>query len=154
MVTDHQVRRLRRLDLQGLPRGPAAVRAGMDDKTARKYRRLGRLPRAVRLEHHWRTKPDPFADVWPQLEALLAVNPGREAKTLREHLQRQHPGRFADGQVRTLQRRVKQWRALHGPAKEVFFAQVHEPGRLCASDFTHCSALGVTIAGVPFPHLI
>jgi len=102
MVTDHQVRRLRRLDLQGLPRGRAAVRTGMDEKTARKYRRLGRLPSEVRMEHHWRTKPDPFADVWPQLEQLLAVNPGLEAKTLLAYLQRQYPGRFADGQVRTL----------------------------------------------------
>jgi hypothetical protein len=154
MVTDQQVCRLRRLDLQGVPRGSAAARAGMDDKTARKYRRLGRLPSEVRMEHHWRTRPDPFADVWPQLEQLLAVNPGLEAKTLLAHLQRQHPGRFADGQVRTLQRRVKQWRALHGPAKEVFFAQVHEPGRLAASDFTHCGDLGVTLAGAAFPHLV
>ena len=69
-------------------------------------------------------------------------------------LQRRFPGRFADGQLRTLQRRVKRWRALHGPAKEVFFAQVHHPGRLCASDFTHCTDLRVTIAGTPFDHLI
>ena len=122
MVTDQQVRRLRRLDLKGLPRGRAAAQAGLDDKTARKYRRLGKLPSEVRMEHHWRTRPDPFADVWPQLEELLAVNPGLEAKTLLEHLQRQHPGRFANGQVRTQQRRVKRWRALHGPAKEVFFS--------------------------------
>ena len=154
MVTDHQVRRLRRLDLRGVPKGRAAAQAGMDDKTARKYRRLGRLPSEVRMPHDWHTRPDPFADVWPQLEQLLEVNPGLEAKTLLEHLQRQYPGRFADGQVRTLQRRVKRWRALHGPAKEVFFSQVHEPGRLCASDFTHCDQLGVTIAHVPFPHLI
>ena len=122
MVTDHQVRRLCRLDLRGVPRGRAAAQAGMDDKTARKYRRLGRLPSEVRMRHDWRTRPDPFADVWPQLEQLLAVNPGLEAKTLLAHLQRQYPGRFADGQVRTLQRRVKRWRALHGPAKEVFFS--------------------------------
>ena len=154
MVTDHQVRRLRRLDLRGVPAGRAAAQAGMDDKTARKYRRLGRLPSEVRMKHDWRTRPDPFADVWPQLEQLLQVNPGLEAKTLLGHLQRQYPGRFADGQVRTLQRRVKRWRALFGPAKEVFFSQVHEPGRLCASDFTHCDRLGVTIAHVPFPHLI
>src|SRR5207244_3472694 len=69
-------------------------------------------------------------------------------------LQAQYPGRFADGQVRTLQRRIKQWRAVQGPAKEVFFTQVHEPGRLGASDFTHCSELGITIGGVSFPHLI
>jgi hypothetical protein len=69
-------------------------------------------------------------------------------------LQRRFPGRFPDSQLRTLQRRLKQCRAVAGPAKEVFFAQVHEPGRLGASDFTHCSSLNITIAGVPFPHLI
>jgi hypothetical protein len=69
-------------------------------------------------------------------------------------LQRRFPGRFAEGQLRTLQRRIKQWRAEHGPAKEVFFAQVHHPGRLAASDFTHCTQLGVTINGAPFDHMI
>jgi hypothetical protein len=155
MVTDQQVRRLHRLDLLGLPRGQAAAKAGMDEKTARKYRRLGRLPSEVRpMDRPWRTRPDPCADVWPQLEEQLRLTPGLEAKTLFADLQRRLPGRSADGQLRTLQRRVKRWRALHGPAKEVFFAQVHEPGRLCASDFTHCSGLRVTIAGAPFPHLI
>jgi hypothetical protein len=155
MVTDAQVRRLRRFDLQGLPKGQAAAKAGMDDKTARKYRRLGRLPSAVRpRERSWRTRPDPLADVWPQVEAQLTLKAGLEAKTLFDWLQRQHPGRFAEGQLRTLQRHVQRWRALHGTAKEVFFAQVHRPGRLGASDFTHCSDLGVTIAGVPFPHLV
>jgi hypothetical protein len=71
-----------------------------------------------------------------------------------EWLQREYPGRFADGQLRTLQRHIKQWRAWHGPAKEVFFSQNHEPGHLCASDFTHASSLRVTIDGQPFPHLI
>ena len=154
MVTDQQVRRLRRLDRRGLPKGLAAAKAGMDDKTARKYRRLQKLPSEVGMQHTWRTRPDPFAEVWPQLEEQLALNPGLEAKTLFEALQRHYPGRFADGQLRTLQRRLKQWRAVQGPAKEVFFAQVHEPGRLGASDFTHCTELGVTIAGTPFPHLI
>ena len=86
MVTDLQVRRLRRLDQLGIPPGLAAARAGMDDKTARKYRRLGKLPSEVRMERYWRTRPDPFAEVWPQLEELLAVNPGLEAKTLFKYL--------------------------------------------------------------------
>ncbi len=155
MLTDQQVRRLRRLDLQGLLKGRAADKAGMDAKTARKYRRLGKLPSEVRrMERDYRTRPDPFAEVWPQLEAQLRLNPGLEAKTLFADLQRRFPGRFADGQVRTLQRRIKQWRALEGPAKEVFFAQVHHPGRLGASDFTHCTDLRVTIAGAPLDHLI
>ena len=77
-----------------------------------------------------------------------------EAKSLFEHLQRQHPGRFQDGQLRTLQRRIKVWRALDGPAKEVFFPQEHEPGELSQSDFTDMSRLGVTIQSQPFEHLV
>jgi hypothetical protein len=155
MVTDQQVRRLRRLDLQGLPKERAADKAGINPKTARKYRRLGKLPSEVqRMERDYRTRPDPFAEVWPQLQEMLQHNPGLEAKTLFTDLQRRFPGRFDEGQLRTLQRRIKQWRALAGPAKEVFFAPVHHPGRLCASDFTHCTDLHVTIAGTPFDHLI
>src|SRR5204863_2871132 len=96
----------------------------------------------------------PFDGVWAWVEGQLALNPGLEAKTLFEALRGQHPGRFRDGQLRTLQRRVKRWRAERGPAKEVFFAQVHHPGRLSASDFTHCTELRVTIAGVPLAHLV
>jgi hypothetical protein len=47
----------------------------------------------------------------------------------------------------TLQRRIKNWRATEGPSKEVFFAQQHQPGELCQSDFTHCRELGITIGG-------
>lgn len=79
---------------------------------------------------------------------------GLQAKTLFEHLQQTQPGRFTDGQLRTLQGRIKQWRATEGPAKEVFFAQQHQSGALCQSDFTHCGELGITIAGEGFPHLI
>jgi len=86
--------------------------------------------------------------------SCLRTTPGFEAKTVFEFLQRQNPGRFQDGQVRTLQRRVKVWRATEGPAREVFFAQQHPPGRLGASDFTHMEELGVTIQGQSFPHLI
>jgi Mu transposase, C-terminal domain len=155
MITDPQVRKLRRLDRQGLTKELAALKAGIDPKTARKYRRLGTLPSEVkRMDRDWRTRTDPFASVWPELEPLLQLNPGLEAKTLFADLQRRYPGRFADGQLRTLQRRVKRWRAEQGPPKEVFFAQVHHPGRLAASDFTHCTDLRVTISGVVFEHLI
>src|SRR5262249_44306692 len=155
LITDAQVRKLRQLDRDGIPLEQAALRAGMDPKTARKYRRRGKLPSEVkRMQRDYRTRPDPFAAVWSELEPMLQLNPGLEAKTLFGYLQRRYPGRFADGQLRSLQRRLKQWRALHGPPKEVFFAQVHHPGRLCASDFTHCSELGVTIQGVLFEHLI
>lgn len=154
LTTDRQVQRLRQLDARGAPAAVAAVRSGMDPKTARKYRRLGRLPSEVWMPHSWRTHPDHFADVWAGVAERLALNPGLEALTLFQQLQREHPGRFPDGQLRTFQRRVKIWRATEGLAKEVFFAQVHTPGRLCASDFTHMTDLRVTIAGQPFDHLI
>jgi hypothetical protein len=132
----------------------AAAHADMDEKTARKWARRGKLPSECAAPHSWNTRQDPFEDVWEQLETLLKDNPKLQAKTLFEHLQRQFPGRFADGQLRTLQRRVKVWRATKGPAREVFFPQQHRPGILCASDFTHMSALGIRIAGQPFPHLL
>ena len=72
-------------------------------------------------------------------------SPGLEAKTLFEWLQREYPGRFSDGQIRTLQRRIKLWRVTEGPAQEVYFGQKHVPGRLCASDFTHMTELGITL---------
>ena len=81
-------------------------------------------------------------------------SPGLEAKTLFEWLQREYPGRFSDGQIRTLQRRIKLWRVTEGPAQEVYFGQKHTPGRLCASDFTHMTELGITLGGQTFEHLV
>jgi len=91
----------------------AAAKAGMDPKTARKYLRSGQLPSEARVDRTWRTRPDPFTEVWEEVRQLVNANPGLEAKTLFEALQREHPGRFADGQLRTLQRRLKHWRC-HG----------------------------------------
>ena len=154
MVTDRQVRMLMKLIESEKTLATAAAKAGMDEKTARKYRRLGRLPSEVKVEHSWRTREDSFAEVWEEVREKLELNWGLEAKTLFEDLQRRYPGRFSDGQLRTLQRRVKAWRALEGPPKEVFFPQVHKPGRLCQSDFTYMKSVGVTIQGQPFDHLI
>jgi hypothetical protein len=153
MVSDQQVKRLWRL-AQRLSLEVAATKAGMDPKTGRKYLRARQLPSDMQQKHAWRTRPDPFADVWDEIEQLLRVEPGLQAKTVFEYLQQREPGRFSDGQIRTLQRRIKNWRALEGPAREVFFAQDHYPGELCQSDFTHCRELGITIDWQAFPHLI
>ena len=110
MVTDQQVRRLCKLMQTEKTKAAAADRAGMDEKTARKYMRMGKLPSEVIREHTWRTREDPFAEVWDEVRKNLKINPGLEAKTLFEDLQRRYPGRFADGQLRTLQRAVKRWR--------------------------------------------
>jgi len=132
----------------------AAAKAGMDEKTARKYLKIGQLPSQCRKEHTWRTRLDPFEQEWEETKEKLIVNPGLEAKTLFEALQRGQPGKFSDGQLRTLQRRIKVWRATEGPPKEVFFPQQHYPGQLCASDFTNMNELGITICGQAFEHLV
>lgn len=154
MVTDRQVRRLMKLSQTEKTLSSAAAKAGMDENTARKYLRLGKAPSELKVEHNWRTRPDPYAEVWEEVSSLLSNNPGLEAKTLFLELQRRYPGKFQDGQLRTLQRRVKTWRALEGPPKEVFFAQEYRPGELCASDFTSMNELNVTIQGQSFNHLL
>ncbi len=154
MITDRQVRKLRKLLAEGVPLYRAALRAGMTEKTARRYRAMNELPSELRRPHDWRTREDPFEGVWPQVQEQLELNPGLQAKSLLEWLQREYPGRFQEGQLRTLQRRIKQWRALAGPGKEVFFDQVHEPGDLAASDFTHMTSLGITIGGRPLDHMV
>ena len=154
MVTDQQVRKLMKHVKNGDTLSLAAAKAGMGEQTARKYLRSGKLPSESAAPHTWRTREDPFGAVWDEVAAMLDVNAGLEAKTLFADLQRRYPGRFADGQLRTLQRRVKVWRALEGPEREVFFAQIHLPGALCQSDFTHMSELEVTIGGQPFDHMV
>lgn len=154
MVTDNQVRRLMKLIQTEKTFSIAASKAGMDEKTARKYRRSGKLPSEMLPERSWQTRENRFVDVWVDVVLKLELNPGLEAKTLFEDLQRRYPGRFADGLLRTLQRRIKRWRALKGPAKDVIFPQKHRPGVLCQSDFTHMGDLDVTIQGQPFEHLI
>jgi hypothetical protein len=154
MVTDRQVRKLFELLASGRTLASAAERAGMHRESARRYRRLGKLPSEVAVVHDWRTREDPFEAVWDEAVEFLEGNAGLEAKTIFDHLQRKYAGRFQDGQLRTFQRRVKMWRATEGPGKEVFFAQVHEPGKVCQSDFANMNDLGVRIGGQAFDHLV
>ena len=154
MVTDRQVRRLFKLMQTELTQAVAAAKSGMDEKTARKYLKTGWLPSELKQERSWRTRADPFEDIWDEVRDNLASNPGFEAKTLFDDLQNRFPGQFSDGQLRTLQRRVKRWRALEGPSQEIFFPQIHRPGELAQSDYTHMGKLGVAIANQPFDHLL
>ena len=129
MVTDNQVRRLMRLVQTEKTKALASAKAGMDPKTGRKYLRSGRLPSQLRKEHTWRTRKDPFEGVWEEVKSFLKEEAGFEAKTIFEWLQREYLGLFSDGQLRTLQRKIKRWRALEGSSKEVFFPQKHKGRR-------------------------
>jgi hypothetical protein len=102
---------------------------------------------------HWRTRADPLADVWDSvLVPMLEKAPQLEPQTLLLHLEQTFPGQEWYRRKRTLQRRVEQWRALHGPAREVMFLQHHQPGVLGISDFTVLKGEPITIASVVFEH--
>ncbi|KUY87054.1 integrase [Burkholderia territorii] len=150
-ITDHQVR-LYMSKRKHHSQETAAAMAGMSTRTARRVERSGQLP-SQRAERDWRTRSDPFAEVWEsEVLPLLRHAPGLKAITLLRKLQEAHPGEFPDGMRRTLERRVSRWRALEGPNKEIFFPQEHLPGVQGLSDFTDMRALRVTIAGAPFAH--
>jgi len=153
-VSDAQVRKLMEEMSKHGEIGRAAMKADMDRKTARKYIAAGTLPSAMVKPRDWRTRSDPFEEHWPEIEARLRETPELEAKTVFEWLQDQHAGQYEDGQLRTLQRQVKRWRAAHGPEREIVLAQQHRPGEAAQTDFTHATELAVTIAGQLFVHLL
>lgn len=135
--------------------GRAAARAGMDRKTALKYVKAGKYPSAMKAPRAYRTRPDPIgAEDWAWVEQQLREHPDFEAKTLFEVLLERNPGAYAEGQLRTLQRKVRLWRATKGPDQEVYFPQEHRPGEAAQTDFTHATELDVTILGVAFAHML
>jgi len=152
MVTDRQVRRLRMELGKGEPLATAALRSGMSENTARRYR-AGALPNQRRQPRRYRTRQDPFAAVWPEIVAMLEQAPGLEAVTIFESLRMRPELSFSDGQLRTLQRKIRRWRAASGPEREVMFPQQHRPGEYAQSDFTAMGALGITLEGERFDHL-
>jgi len=132
----------------------ASLRSGMDPKTARKDLGAGKLLSETKRPRDWRTRADPFEEHWPEIGGRLEQEPGLQAKTLFEELQGAYPGRYQDGQLRTLQRHIRRWRAAEGPEKEVFFQPEHRPGEAMQTDFTWATRLKVTIGGEPFSHLL
>jgi len=156
MVTDAQVRLLRQKMTEGRTQEAAAAAAGMSQRSARKWQK-GSLPMECKKNRSWRTRVDPFEEVWESevVPLLVADKESKfEATTVLAELQRKHPGKYGSEHLRTLQRRMRDWRALHGSAKEAYFEQEHVPGREAALDFTHGTELGVTIVGALLRHLI
>jgi transposase len=131
----------------------AALKSGMSENTARRYRE-GAPARGIRAPRTYRTRTDPFEAVWPEVEKMLEAAPGLESKTIFGLLLERPENTFTDGQLRTLQRKIRQWRAAHGPHKEVMFPQKHRPGEYAQSDFTSMNDLGITIDGEKFDHLV
>lgn len=150
-ITDQQVRKYKAMRRQATQE-IAAARMGISVRSAWRIEKATTLP-SQRGPRHWRTRADPLEGVWEaELVPLLKAEPGLQGRTLFEELQQRHGDRFGDGILRTLQRRVRAWRAEHGNDKEIYFAQANPPGRLALSDFTVCDSLGVIVAGEAFPH--
>lgn len=154
MKSDAEVLLMKRERSKGRTQQQAAARAGMGVVTARKYEHLDKLPSQLKQPRSYRTRLDPFQEDWDWIVAQLQRDPALQATTLFALLNEQHPGRYQAGQLRTLQRQIAVWRVRHGPEQEVIFPQVHEPGRIAQSDFTHMTDLGVTLGGIAFPHLV
>jgi hypothetical protein len=157
MVTDRQIRLLRRKLEEGKTIQAAAVAADISERSAHRWKAGGLPSTAKKKPRTWRTRQDPFAEVWEgEIVPLLRADEAcvLQAIELVRVLRERHGESYHEGQVRTLQRRISEWRALHGTGKEVFFEQAHVPGREAAIDFTNCSELGITIAGQLFVHLL
>ena len=133
--------------------GPAvsAAKAAISPATAYRFEhdhRLASLQKGVR----GRRRPDPLADFFDaEVVPMLTAAPGLRAVAVFEEMQRRHPDLSA-GARRTLERRIRSWRAVHGADQEVIFRQIQEPGRMGLSDFTDMADLGVSIAGVRLCH--
>jgi hypothetical protein len=129
----------------------AAARAGFSPSTAYRLDKDPRLP-SHKKAPRGRRRPDPLARVWDsEIVPLLQTAPSLRPVALFEEIIRRHP-ELGTGIRRTLERRVRSWRALHGPDQEVIFRQIHEPGRMGLSDFTDMADLAVTVAGQPLDH--
>ena len=153
-VTDRQVRKLFMEYQKSGQIQMAAMKAGMNRDTAAVYIASGQLPSERVTPRDWRTRADPFEAHWAEAEAMLREAPELEAKALFEWLSEQHAGQYAEGQLRSFQRHVRRWRALHGPEKEVYFPQEHRPGVRMETDFTCLKSLEMTVRGVPFEQLL
>ena len=150
-ITDHRVHKYKQ-HRNKLSQVAAAAKAGISERSARRIEAGQSLP-YQRPARNWRTREDPLSAVWDsEVIALLQTDARLNAVSLLEELQRRYPGQWDTSVLRTLQRRIRLWRAKFGVEREVYFAQEHPPGRQGISDFTVADELNVEIAGAVFTH--
>ena len=144
-ATDAQVRLLMRERTNGKTQQQAAVKVNLHSrKTVQKYEQLGQLPSDLKEARRYRTRPDPFEKDWAEIETKLAAAPELEAKAIFEWLCEQDGIQYQEGQLRTLQRRVSNWRVLNGNPT-LTLDQIHYPGEVLQSDGTCMNELEVTL---------
>jgi len=153
-ATDAQVRLLMKERSNGKTQEQAAIKANLRSrKTVQKHEQLGQLSSELKEPRNYRTRSDPFEKDWAEVEAKLAVAPELEAKAIFEWLCERNGTPYQEGQLRTLQRRVSNWRALHSNPT-LTLDQIHRPGEVLQSDGTCMNELEVTLQGEPFEHIL
>lgn len=152
-ITDQQARLYMKVS-KTHRRMTAAAMAGFSVSTGARLEKDPRLPSEKKAaRRHGGGKPDPFEGIWESdVVPWLERAPGLRPVTILHELCLRYPQRPLMPARRTLERRVRQWKAVHGPQREVIFRQNHPPGRQAMSDFTDGSKLGVTISGMPLDH--
>lgn len=154
IISDRQYQQLMKRHSESGSISNAAMKAGMDRKTARRYLKTKQGPKELAVKHTWKTRDDPVVAIWTEAQRWLQDSPELEAKALFEHLALE-AGEKVDGRaLRTFQRRVLEWRRHRGPQREVCFQQIRQPAQSMQFDWTHADELGVTIAGQPYSHLL
>lgn len=152
-IKSQQVQLYMKTKKSGSSQETAAAKAGISSRTARRIESGSHRPQRGR-PHDWQTRKDPLDGLWEkELKPMLEEEPRLEAMTLFEYLQETYPGRF-DDKLRTVQRRVCQWKATQGKGKEVMFKMQHPPGEMGLSDFTHLKGIDITVSGQKFHHIL
>jgi transposase InsO family protein len=149
-INDHQMRLYMKSRLTE-KKPAAAAQASMSLASAYRIENDTRLPSQKPLLRG-RRRPDPLVSIFdPEIVPMLQAKPGLRPIAIFEEMQRRHP-ELPQSVRRTVERRIRQWRALNGEDREVIFRQVQEPGRMGLSDFTEMGDLAVCVSGVELDH--
>lgn len=154
MINETQYRKLIKVFNMTGEISMSSLKAGMSRKTGSKYLKKRKGPSAMKQAHTWRTRFDPFSDVKDEIVRMLEMADDLEPLTIFTYLQDKYPGKFTDGQLRTLQRRIKEWKMKQGPSQILSIPQQHLPGNVMELDWTSMNALNISINGVHFKHLL
>ncbi len=151
-ITQHQESLYMSKRQQGKSQQTAAACAAISERSGRRIEKGAR--HSIPGERYWRTREDPLEGIWEkELVPLLEKESQLTGLTLWEYLEDEHAGKFPYKVLRTLQRRVKHWKATQGPDKAVIFRQSVPPGQQGLSDFSHPNT-EITIQGEAFTHLL
>jgi transposase InsO family protein len=149
-INDHQMRLYMKSRLT-VKKPAAAAQAAISLRTAYRIENDPRLPSQTPRPRS-RRRPDPLIAIFDaEIVPLLEASPGLRPIAIFEEMQRRHP-ELPERVRRTMERRIRQWRALNGKDRDVIFRQVQEPGRMGLSDFTEMGDLAVRVAGVDLDH--